>query len=451
MAINTQLELVKALEFGDFDDILGTPEMPWLDFKQKAYDGTTNSLSRKGRYELCKDAAAFANHKGGIILLGVSEKLSEVNGLSVADKITPLKINSVNLAHYKSILMSHVYPLLSFEINWYSNSEGKGLLAITIAKRNGGLHIVKDTVEENGNGLHGLNIPLRQGDQTYLYTAEALYELMHYKQQSVINTSIEARRNNNAEIRKVMQDQISHVHNTGKSIRNNLISSLDWDELPVMVVQAVAVSGPDRLESFFDKVAADFRDTKPVRNMGFNLNSFGYESSTTDGAYIKSGVRDIALRLDSDGTTTMAMRGNQEFLGWAVNKEPDSGKVRINSIVLVEVIYEFTRFIHETLTKYGLSNWQYNLDVRRFKEYKVCLNPGGPNSLFGTELNIASTDNWVKTIGKDKEQGVDAYKILTEIYALFMLSEKVIPFVNHESSSVTKETILGINSNINGY
>jgi len=454
MPIYTQSDLIEKLEAGDFDAVLDTPESSWLDFKKKAYEGTPTALSRKGRYELCKDAAALANRGGGVLLLGVSEKLSEINGLSIADKITPVKVISLSLAHYKSILMNHVYPLLAVETNWYQHSEGKGLLAIVVAERKNGFHIVKDTVEENGKGLHGLNIPLREGgDQTYFYTAEALYELIYQKQQTDTKNTFSDQGNKYAAMPQIMEEQNNKVHASGKTIRDNLISSLDYDELPVMIIQAVAVTGPYRLEGFFDKVADEFRDIKPVRSIGFNLNSFGYEASTTDGAFVKSGVRDIALRLDSDGTTTMVMRGNEAFLGRGVNKDGLSidGKIRINSIVLVEVIFEFVRFIHKTLAKYGLTNWQYTIDVRRFKEHKICLNPGGPNSLFGDELNAASRDDWVRTLGKHADYTIDAYTILTEIYALFMLPDTAIPFATHNPGAVTEQTILSINENINGY
>ncbi len=451
MAISNQIELLESLESGDHDLILGTPESSWLDFKRKAYESTPTALSRKGRYELCKDVAALANEEGGVILIGVAEKLSPINGLSVADKITPLKVDSINLAHYKSIIMNHVYPLLTVVTKWYSYSDGTGLLALIVDKKKDGLHIVKDTVEENGSGVHGLNIPLRQDDQTYIYTAEALYELMYRKHNSMPESTFLDQSDTNTAISRTIEKRNSRVSTTGKSIRDSLVGSLDWDELPVMIVQAVAVSGPDRLYNFFDEVANEFRNTIPIRNIGFNLNSFGYEATTTDGAFVKSGVRDIALRLDSDGTTSMAMRGNDAFLGWGVNKEGMNSRIRINSIVLVEVVFEFARFIHQTLTKHGLKSWQYTIDIRRFKEYQVCLNPGGPNALWGNELNVASKDNWLKNVPKSNDYTKDAYQILTEIYALFMLSDKVIPFSNHDSGTVTEETILSINKNLNGY
>ena len=450
MAIKNKNELFKTLGAGLFDQIIGTPESEWLDFKQKPYDtegAQKDKLSKKGRYELCKDVAAFANQNGGVILIGYKEITSRTTGRSVAEKLTPVKVSSVDLPTYRSAIIARIYPLITFEMEWYLSGEDEGVLAIIISKRSNGHHIVKDSIDDSGASLKGLTVPLRSGDQTYLYSAEALYQLFCLENHSnkTTRTSYAQRKDISEKIGSIIKEN----KESAKKIRDDLITSLDWDELPVMIIQSIAISGPDRLQKFYDEVEGRFRDTKPVRSMGFNLNSFGLEAATTGGAYLKSGNRDIAIRLEPNGTLTMAMRGNENFLGWGVNKENLDHVTKINSIVLVEVIFEFVRFVSEVLTEYGLRSWSYTVDIRRFNEYKVSLNRGTPNSFDSSDLKLASKDVLEVNLGRSSEYTSDAFKILTEIYALFTLPESAIPFSDGEK--ITKETILSINNNLNGW
>src|ERR1700753_2241832 len=120
MAVSTQAELIGALNAGEYEKVLGTAECAWLDAKQSPYKcepGNPSKLSPEGRYELCKDISAFANDSGGVVLIGVKEKLSPTSGESVADKITPVKVAAIRLAHYKQAVLGNVYPIVT-EIEW---------------------------------------------------------------------------------------------------------------------------------------------------------------------------------------------------------------------------------------------------------------------------------------------------------------------------------------------
>ena len=168
MAIKSRNELLQKLELGDFAIILGTAECVWLDFKQAGYQTIPgkSKLSEHGRHELCKDVSAFANKDGGIILVGYRERREPGSGMSVADKLTPIKANAIDTAHYRHVLMADIYPVVDeIAMNWYGTATDEGVLAIIVPKRTAGRHIVRNVHAEDERHLPGIAIYERMGDQ----------------------------------------------------------------------------------------------------------------------------------------------------------------------------------------------------------------------------------------------------------------------------------------------
>lgn len=84
MPVATHPELTRALESGDFDAIVDTPEGQWLDFKSAPHDLGTHH----GKADLVADVAAFANtDAGGILVIGVHEAAREGRRETVASKV----------------------------------------------------------------------------------------------------------------------------------------------------------------------------------------------------------------------------------------------------------------------------------------------------------------------------------------------------------------------------
>lgn len=63
MCVPSRLKVVEALAAGRPEDLIGTAECEWLDFKRDLY----HLESDKGKFELCKDVAALANSQGGLV------------------------------------------------------------------------------------------------------------------------------------------------------------------------------------------------------------------------------------------------------------------------------------------------------------------------------------------------------------------------------------------------
>lgn len=90
-----------------YDALIGLDEDTWLEAKRRnAYDLTTPA----GRYELAKDATAFANAEGGILLVG----LTTVPAADAkTDRITAHDLcpqADFDAGQYLGIIRAHVYP-----------------------------------------------------------------------------------------------------------------------------------------------------------------------------------------------------------------------------------------------------------------------------------------------------------------------------------------------------
>ena len=241
----------------------------------------------------------------------------------------------------------------------------------------------------------------------YGYPAERFYELMRAAIQQPVTNSLppdnqtfERRQEMYKIMRGTQEKQDAHA----ADIRSYFISTNNWDDAPLLIIQSIPTSGPPRLNNFYDEVEQAFINARPVRSMGFSLDSLGAESDTAEGAFIKTGTRDAALRLDPDGTLTLAIKASEDFLGWSINKNRSVDDIfKINSIVLLEITFEFVRFIDETLTKFGLQSWRYCLYTQNLRKHKVALYSGGPGSAGVYRPHLAAKDTLTKYIGSSKD------------------------------------------------
>ena len=105
-----------------------------LDFKVDLYEGI------KGKAELAKDVAAFANHVGGVIIIGIAE----VKGR--ASKVLPVGgVDDGEVRRVRSIVADRVHPFPPFDVlACRSAIPGKGFLVIVVARSPIAPHAVSD-------------------------------------------------------------------------------------------------------------------------------------------------------------------------------------------------------------------------------------------------------------------------------------------------------------------
>ncbi|MCA9325560.1 ATP-binding protein [Candidatus Saccharibacteria bacterium] len=437
MAVENKAELIQALEGAEYEKILDTPESDWVDFKRSQYEtlpGKPLVLSQTGRSELSKDVAAFSNADGGILLIGVQEKRSETENIPVAGAITSIKITAIDQKHYKDILSEWMYPLnKSVRFKWYPTEPKKGLFAIIIPKSHDKPHVIRHLMSENGNQIDGfVGIPERVDDQTYWMRPETVYERIR---RSSTQTREIFQKTDRAKINETMSKTIAENEKQAKGIREYVIGTQGWDKDPYILLQTIPHSTRARLEGFYSDLAKEFSSTSPIRGMGFNLDSLGARAEKIDGALVKTGSRDAILRLDPNGTLTLVLKISPELAGWAVNKDPGQSGTTINSIVLVEMTYEFTRFIRNYLAKRGLNTWSYFTEGKNLKASEVRLYAGTPSGFDIHDSVVAQKDYSSAKLDGTGTAEKDAYGILVEIYTMFALDENAIPYtINSEIS-----------------
>ena len=116
MPVDGPANLAAALAAKRFSDVTGTPESEWVDFKHAPYATTPDrpsQLTPRGKWEVCKDVAAFANSNGGSLVLGYKEQTSPTQGVAVAGDMNPIPFSRVDINHYRDVLEHGIYPPIS--------------------------------------------------------------------------------------------------------------------------------------------------------------------------------------------------------------------------------------------------------------------------------------------------------------------------------------------------
>jgi hypothetical protein len=129
----------------------GVAESDQLDWKREHYERTD-----EGRFELAKDVAAFANHQGGVLVIGVAD----VNGIATASM--PVTVGDAIERQLRQTIAARLLPLPEFHIvSVPADVAGaNGHVIIVVSRSMTRPHAV---MRPNEQGLH---YPVRFGAQT---------------------------------------------------------------------------------------------------------------------------------------------------------------------------------------------------------------------------------------------------------------------------------------------
>jgi hypothetical protein len=423
VAVTGVVDLVTALQGGRFADVEGTPEADWVDFKRTAYPTETQRplrLTERGRWELCKDVAAFANGSGGCLLLGFPEVADPNLGVKVAGKLTPIEVSSVDLDHYRDVLERGVYPVpKGIELRWFVQDGSQppaGALLVHVPEAADRPLVLTRVVAEQGEAIQAVGVPVRNADRVNWYPTERIHHLLRQAERMSVVADVAV---SDQDVWPRADDDIDY-----------LVRQQDWAEKAVLFVQAVPGGGPSRLPDFYDVVREKLERPDSIRPVGFNLRSLGGSADVIAGALIVRRMDDAAARVDPDGLLTVGALASPEFLGWSVNRSADDTMMRVNSTTLVELILECCRFVHDVLRPRSSSaRWTYRLVCRLFQTHQVALAAGpASGSIARWDWRIASTDLWDRRVDAGTSPTQDAFEVAAESYALFGLPESAIPY-----------------------
>ena len=428
MAIFSPDDLLRVLRAGEFDRLVGTPESDWLDFKAEPYRLDT----AKDRWELAKDVAAFANHQGGRIVIGVQTARQPHEVVDVAKKVRPVPLTLIDPMRYQDVLNERIYPpLRGLELAWHRSepSASKGLFEFTVPPQpaNHRPFIVNRTLDEDGRETtQAFAIPQREGGVTLPLLVGQVHRLISEGLQS----------GQVAEPRQAIGavDQQARAEER----LDRLETWQGWETLPAYFLQAIPPPGT-HLQDLHEhgRLRGALEHMNVLRPEGFNLRARSSLEVRDGGlAYLADSRR--ALWLDPDGTLTVGALATYNYLGWAMDQTRPSGirpdQVLLNPIVVVEFTLEFFRFVHRELcrTRAQPGRWAFRVVCRRMhaKPYgPVALARGVPSGGFLSEFRLASADTWKKTFDGPATAGVDAFSALRLFYELFGQPPSVIPFI----------------------
>lgn len=418
MPVSSQSELITALAQGRYDDVLGTPESEWLDFKSQPYALGTP----KQKWELAKDVAAFATAGGGLIAIGYKTAKGKTELTERAKDHRPTPKDRVNAEKLQKCVDTWIYPPpKGVKFAWYPDdpSEPKGVLLIEVPKqKDADLPFMVQMVDEEGNETGAFGIPERDGDRVRWIPMPKLHRWLHEGQRGAQSTMALTSRTEDG-------FSVGYRANVEEPL-TRLIAELDWTESPYVALQVFPSDPSFEVSRFYgsDGIEEKLRAPDSLRPRGFGLGRYN-ETERIESALVSTTSR-RGLWLESDGRFSVAGAATLDLLGWGMGERPKP--LRVNPIVLVELTLEFFRFAASQLMNAG-SGWKGIVRCVGFREHQVQIVPGfrGDRITLGQERD-ASSDDWKREFVCSGDAGKDALEALKRVYAIWGLDADSIPF-----------------------
>jgi len=237
MPTDSILELLAALSSGDFERLVGMREGHEVDFKKEPYRLDT----AKGKWELAKDVAAFANAGGGCIVIGARTEQHECEAVEAVVKVSPIPKEQVSVARYRDTLADRLIPSpKALEVRWYPDdpSVPRGLLLLRVpaAAELDKPVVMRRTVDPDGEQVAAFAIPVRNQDRTEWEPVERVQQLLssaRFAQRAALDSAWRA----SAQERKA----------TAEVRAQDLRRLGGWTDDPCVILQAVAPVAASRV------------------------------------------------------------------------------------------------------------------------------------------------------------------------------------------------------------
>lgn len=431
MTLTSRSALIQALASGQIDDLRGTAESPWLDFKAAPYGLDTD----KSKFELCKDVAAFANAVGGLLVVGVGTQKQADRAVELAASFQPFPQGAVDVGRYYDVINEHLRPRVAVTHTWHRDP-GRSTVGdryylvfeIEPVPERDRWVIVRRILNDKGTFADGVAVPQRHGDRTVFLPPEEIYRL--------INQGLWAR-DLALELPRMPHKDLAVEADASLDTLQRL---LNWDDAPVLYWQSVPPRHIDILPDLHggDGIRGSLDRQKVLRPSGFNFaNTLGRLRVHEGGLLLNKSDR-AALWVRPEGIVTAAALATPAMLNWAM--ESRSRDSRLNTIVLTELTLEFFRIADEIIAPRVPGEWRHRIVARRFQgDSPRCLGPGGINfGGFLSDASQASADTWDKSWSAIGEPERDAFEALQRIYALFGVDVSTNPDVSEDRVSMQR-------------
>ncbi|MGW6009220.1 AlbA family DNA-binding domain-containing protein [Streptomyces sp. NPDC055210] len=415
MASLSRSALIESLTAGRPDDLLGEAETSWLDFKRSPY----NLASEKGKFELCKDVAAFANAHGGLLVLGVTAEKKSNQALEVATSFHPFPQERADVVQYVDVLNEYLRPRIEISHHWYRDpgrsTAGTDLyylvLEVEPLPELSRYVLVRKLINDKDKLAEGLAISVRHGDRTVYMPSEDVYQL--------INEGLRAR---DTAPTGVLVPAHEQWHEEPDEILDELEQRQDWEETPMLFWQSIPAQPPSQILPGLhnhDGIKGALRNQDVLRSSGFNFaDNTGRLQTLNGGLFI--GRPRSAVWVRPDGLITAGAVANPDMLCWGAQQSAPV-VMRINAHVVTEMTLEYFRLADRLVVPRVPGPWRHRIVLHRFggEEPRFLAPGGGMMQTFLSEAVPASDDTWDRSWVANGDPERDAYEALERFYTLF--------------------------------
>lgn len=455
-------DLLTILDTGDFDLLIGQMETDWLDCKRDIYP---TSNGDKGKRELAKDISSFANTKdGGYILIGIETEKREQQHTDTIKAIHPISQNTIDVEQYYNIIKEWVYPLPEIKIEWKKYREAdKGIIVINVSPQKDAIKpfLITKTTDDSGKRIEILfGYAERKRANSEPKKIAELHQLV--RDGLSYGTTLSNRFDEISTLLKELSTTSSMIHRESVKIespanitvqppiKKEQIDTEIWEKIGEAIgvceltghrmfiltgFTSEQVSIPAWIDSSADVVKA-LENPSELRYGGWNLNTGGNRSHIIRGELRRVVAQQHKiLDLYRDGTTVFAVSAESDFLAWG----REQSDLKINSLALIETIYNFTAFYGVVINNFDLKPSEifiridfHNMHLKGEKTFMVPYAVGA----FSRPPYQSPNDTWNKTLKFEVENfdvSIVAYQIVQEIYLWFGMDIEMIPYVSDKN------------------
>jgi hypothetical protein len=432
---------IRALvDTGDFSQLIGEIEGQHLDVKSQPYSFHSGNDPKR---EFAKDVAAFANVKGGCIIIGAETITST---LQPGEQITALKPFPGTLFspdQCRKLIAEWLYPQPSgVIINWYPDentpTSGMGLVFIPPQDPATKPFLITRSIGDKKTTEILLGYVERHVDRT---DVNSVVELHHALRTGMnLEATLLSRVTN---LETLLQRQLASTPILQQSspvppaitdarvVR--IVAKPQFSDTRTLVI-IVTPAPPSELRSIFsdqpNSIRRALEDPPELRRRGWGIGT-GSESRFIDGDFIQTDSFRHVVDLYRDGQFIVGVRIDGESLAWT-----DKTHGRIHPLAFVEFVTNALSFYRLVLADMRITPQALHIELRlgglMTKGEGTSLPAGGINNVGWTlGYKVAPAAAWSRTITVDAATYSPpraAFLLLREVYAWFGYSEEDIPY-----------------------
>ena len=443
------------LETGEFDQLVGAVEHEQMDAKSEPY----RLGDLRGKLELAKDVAGFANATGGVIVIGARTEKSPVHFGDEIREIRPFDRRLIDIEQHHAVIGGWVYPRPDgVEVQWFAGvaDPTRGIVGIVIPEQSASLKpfLVAHTVDESGRQIDivfGYTERRRAGiEPLRIHDLQAL--LKAGRQQSGVNDRLDVLAEEQRRIRELlMEERPGETQTVSESVitheelhrrRLNALEALGFEEVEPWFSFSVLPASRVELPTLF---AGDNSGLVRALNHPPRLRAGGFDLTTGGSAEIVAGRLRRSLAVGTkifdvhrDGVLIFIADG-KGFLCYGTL--PRSGvPLRLNSLALCETAYAFGRLSQVVYreARPAPQHLTFNVTFQGMRNggrpAQMLPGPTRPDSWllpFPHEIHEAPDDGMEREVpweGGDLHPGVVAHRLVREVYRWFGMNDEDVPY-----------------------